>query len=69
MTVREAEAGFARLLEWVAGGEEVEITEHQRPVAKVVPPRAPVAAATLAGSILEEGDLMSPTGALWEACP
>ena len=34
MTVSEAETGFARLLGWLASGEEVEITEHQQPVAK-----------------------------------
>ena len=66
MTVREAETGFARLLGWVASGEEVEITEHQQPVAKVVPLRKP-AVSSLAGSVLEEEDLISPTGAQWEA--
>lgn len=66
MTVGEAEAGFARLLRWVASGEEVEITQHEQPVAKVVPLRKP-AATSLAGSVLEEGDLVSPTGARWEA--
>jgi len=66
MTVGEAEAGFARLLRWVASGEEVEITQHQQPVAKVVPLRKP-AATSLAGSVLEEEDLISPTGARWEA--
>ena len=39
MTVSEAEAGFARLLRWVANGEEVEILDHQQAVAKVVPLR------------------------------
>jgi prevent-host-death family protein len=66
MTVSEAETGFARLLRWVESGEEVEITQHQQPVAKVVPLPKP-AAASLAGSVLEEGDFVSPTGARWEA--
>ncbi|MEK7675636.1 MAG: type II toxin-antitoxin system prevent-host-death family antitoxin [Verrucomicrobiota bacterium] len=66
MTVSEAENGFDRLLRWVANGEEVEITQHQQPVAKVVPLRKP-AATSLAGSVLEEGDLVSPTGARWDA--
>ena len=67
MTVREAEAGFARLLRWVASGEAVEITEHQQPVAKVVPLQKPTdTSPSLAGSVREEGDLVSPTGARWE---
>ena len=66
MTVSEAEAGFARLLRWVASGEEVEITQHEQAVAKVVPLRKP-APTSLAGSVLEKGDLVSPTGVRWEA--
>jgi len=64
MTVVEAQTGFARLLRWVENGEEVEITQHEQPVAKVVPLRKPT---SLAGSVLEEGDLVSPTGVRWEA--
>jgi antitoxin (DNA-binding transcriptional repressor) of toxin-antitoxin stability system len=66
MTVSEAKSGFDRLLRWVAGGEEVEITQHKQAVARVVPLRTS-AANSLAGSVLEEGDLVSPTGARWEA--
>lgn len=66
MTVSEAETGFARLLRWVESGEEVELTQHQQPVAKVVPLHKP-AVGSLAGSVLEEGDLVSSTGARWEA--
>jgi antitoxin (DNA-binding transcriptional repressor) of toxin-antitoxin stability system len=66
MTVSEAETGFARLLCWVASGEELEITLHRQSVAKVVPVRKP-AVTSLAGSVLEEGDLVSPTGVRWEA--
>jgi antitoxin (DNA-binding transcriptional repressor) of toxin-antitoxin stability system len=66
MTVCEAETEFARLLRWVASGEEVEITEDQQPVAKVVPVRKP-AATSLAGSVLEEGDLVSPVDVRWKA--
>jgi len=65
MTVSEAETGSARLLRWVASGEQVEIAEHQQPVAKVVPLRKPVAT-SLAGSVLDEGDLVSPVGVRWE---
>lgn len=64
MTVSEAQTGFARLLAWVERGEEVEITQHEQPVAKVVPARK---ADRLAGSVLEESDLISPTGTRWEA--
>jgi len=66
MTVSEAQARFAQLLRLVASGEEVELIQHEQPVAKVVPLKRP-AAASLAGSVLEEGDLISPTGAVWEA--
>jgi prevent-host-death family protein len=66
MTVSEAQAGFAQLLRLVASGEEVELVQHEQPVAKVVPLKRSVTA-NLAGSVLEEGDLVSPTGAVWEA--
>jgi len=66
MTVSEAEAGFARLLGWVASGEEVEILDQQRAIAKVVPVRKR-AEASLAGSVLAEDDLVSPTGVPWGA--
>ena len=66
MTVSEAQAGFARLLSWVASGEEVEILDHQQAVAKVVPWRRHTEA-SLAGSVVAEGDLVSPTAVPWEA--
>ena len=66
MTVSEAEAGFARLLGWVASGEEVEILDQQRAIAKVVPVRKRTEA-SLAGSVLAEDDLVSPTGVPWGA--
>jgi prevent-host-death family protein len=33
-----AKAGFLRLLDEAAAGEEIEITRHGRPVARLVPP-------------------------------
>ena len=66
MTVSEAEAGFARLLRWVASGEEVEIYDHQQAIAKVVPLQKRTEA-SLAGSVVAEGDLVSPTGVPWGA--
>ena len=39
MTATAAKAGFLRLLDEVAAGEEVEITRHGRQVARLVPPR------------------------------
>jgi antitoxin (DNA-binding transcriptional repressor) of toxin-antitoxin stability system len=54
------------MLKWVENGEEVEITRHEQPVAKVVPVRK-AAAVSLAGSVLEERDVVSPIGAQWEA--
>jgi prevent-host-death family protein len=38
MTATAAKAGFLRLLDEAAGGEEIEITRHGRPVARLVPP-------------------------------
>jgi antitoxin (DNA-binding transcriptional repressor) of toxin-antitoxin stability system len=55
-----------QMLKWVENGEEVEITRHEQPVAKVVPVRK-AAAVSLAGSVLEERDVVSPIGAQWEA--
>ena len=37
-TIREFRNHYTRVLRWVAGGEEVEITRHGTVVAKVVPP-------------------------------
>jgi len=41
------------------------ITKRGRPVARVVPLDA--APRTLEGSVLEEDDIVSPTGAVWDA--
>jgi prevent-host-death family protein len=38
MTATAAKAGFLRLLDEAAAGEEIEITRHGRPVARLVPP-------------------------------
>ncbi len=38
MTATAAKAGFLRLLDQAAAGEEIEITRHGRPVARLVPP-------------------------------
>ncbi len=37
-TVRDFRNHYARVLEWVAAGQEVQITRHGRVVARVVPP-------------------------------
>lgn len=39
MTATAAKANFLRLLDEAATGEEIEITRHGRPVARLVPPR------------------------------
>ena len=36
-TVRELRNNYAKVLKWVARGEEVEVTRRGKPVAKVVP--------------------------------
>jgi prevent-host-death family protein len=39
MTATAAKANFLRLLDEAATGEEIEITRHGRPVARLVPPK------------------------------
>lgn len=41
VTATAAKASFLRLLDETAAGEEIEITRHGRPVARLVPPRGP----------------------------
>jgi prevent-host-death family protein len=41
MTATAAKAGFLRLLDEAAAGEEIEITRHGKPVARLVPPTGP----------------------------
>lgn len=41
VTATAAKAGFLRLLDEAAAGEEIEITRHGRPVARLVPPTGP----------------------------
>ena len=41
VTATNAKANILRLLDEVAAGEEIEITRHGRPVARLVPPRGP----------------------------
>lgn len=38
MTATAAKTNFLRLLDEAAAGEEIEITRHGRPVARLVPP-------------------------------
>lgn len=48
MTATAAKANFLRLLDEAAAGEEIEITRHGRPVARLVPPAG---ARSLEGSL------------------
>jgi len=45
-------------------GEELVVTKRGKPVARLLPAEAP---RSLEGSILSEGDLVSPIGDLWES--
>lgn len=70
VTATAAKAGFLRLLDEAAAGEEIEITRHGRPVARLVP-RA--SARSLEGrfkgiavSVVSEEELFS-TGEEWNA--
>ncbi len=37
-TVRDLRYDFPKIEAWLAGGEEIEVTKHGRPVARVSPP-------------------------------
>jgi prevent-host-death family protein len=70
VTATDAKATFLRLLDDTAAGEEVEITRHGRPVARLVPAAG---ARSLRGSFVgkamtvgDEEDLFS-TGQPWNA--
>jgi prevent-host-death family protein len=71
MTATTAKASFLRLLDETAAGEEIEITRHGRPVARLVPP---VGTGSLEGlfkgramtAVGDEEDLFS-TGEVWNA--
>jgi len=69
MTATEVKAGILALLDEVAGGAEVEITKHGRPVARLVPARGPHSLrARFAGVALtsaEDDDLFT-TGVTWD---
>jgi prevent-host-death family protein len=71
MTATAAKAGFLRLLDEAAAGEEIEIIRHGRPVARLVPPTG---TGSLEGlfkgravtAVDDEEDLFS-TGEMWDA--
>jgi prevent-host-death family protein len=70
VTATDAKATILRLLDDAAAGEEIEITRHGRPVARLVPPAG---ARSLKGSFegvamtaVEEEQLFS-TGERWNA--
>jgi prevent-host-death family protein len=70
VTATAAKANILRLLDEAAAGEEIEITRHGRPVARLVPP---IGARSLKGSFegramtaAKEEELFS-TGETWEA--
>jgi prevent-host-death family protein len=69
MTAAEAKARILALLDDMAAGEEIEITRHGRPVARLVPATGPKALkarfADVAMSAAGEEDLFT-TGASWD---
>lgn len=70
MTATDAKATILRLLDDAAGGEEIEITRHGRPVARLVPP---FGARSLEGSFegvamtADDDDQLFSTDAPWNA--
>ena len=69
MTATAAKANFLRLLDEAAAGEEIEITRHGRPVARLVPPAGTHSLEGLfqgrARTAVDEEDLFS-TDETWE---
>ena len=70
LTATELKATILAVLDDVAGGEDVEVTKHGRPVARIVPIRSPADlrgrfAGVAATSTDDEG--LFGTGELWEA--
>ena len=66
------EATVLAVLDEVAGGEEIEVTKHGRPVARIVPIRSPRDLrgrfAGVAASSVDDEALFS-TGEVWNASP
>lgn len=69
MTATAAKANFLRLLDEAAAGDEIEITRHGRPVARLVPPTGPRALKGLfegrARTVVDEDELLS-TEEMWD---
>jgi prevent-host-death family protein len=42
LTVRDLRYDFGKVEAWLADGEEIEITKHGKPIARLSPPRAEV---------------------------
>lgn len=41
LTVRDLRYDFAKVEAWLADGQEIEITKHGKPIARLSPPRSP----------------------------
>ena len=70
VTATDAKATILRLLDEVAAGEEIEITRHGRPIARLVPaPSAQSLKGSLAGTAMSavEEDKLFSTGEVWNA--
>lgn len=69
VTATTAKATILRLLDEVADGEEIEITRHGRPVARLVPPRGSHSLKGMfqgqARTAVDEEQLFS-TGEIWD---
>ena len=64
VTATEAKAKILGLLDEVASGEEIEITKHGRPVARLVPP---LGVRTLKGSCIGIAETMATDEELFSA--
>jgi prevent-host-death family protein len=71
MTATAAKAAFLRLLDEAAAGEEIEITRHGQPVARLVPPTGPRSLKGLfqghARTAVDDEEELFSTGEMWDA--
>ncbi|HEX6153929.1 MAG TPA: type II toxin-antitoxin system prevent-host-death family antitoxin [Solirubrobacterales bacterium] len=69
VTATAAKANFLRLLDEAVAGEEIEITRHGRPVARLMPPTGPRSLKGIfegqARTAVDEEELFS-TGETWD---
>lgn len=59
-TIQEVQEHWAEILQWVAAGEEVQVTQQDKVVAKVIPPTS---------KTVEQPDFLARAKAIWGEKP